>query len=171
MLLVGAKFAEIVKIGDTIEDSLKSGKIARVAASPRSSRLLKKKREEVAAVSYGGRKTPRSLSHSQGRSRPSPKSYQAYYTQSSHPNNHNTTPTYPNAQAPLYQSPPLNYQSPSPIYPNYPPPYQIPSPYKGIAPNCANVQSRYRSPPPIYQVQAPLYQNPLPNYQAPSPNY
>ena len=29
MLLVRAKFAEIVKIGETIEDGLKSGKIAR----------------------------------------------------------------------------------------------------------------------------------------------
>ena len=58
MLLVRAKFAEIVKICETIKDSLKSGKTARVAAPPRSSGLLRKKREEVAAISYGGRKTP-----------------------------------------------------------------------------------------------------------------
>ena len=57
MLLVGVKFAEIVKIDETIEDGLKSGKIARVATSPGSSGLLKKKREEIAAVSYRGRKT------------------------------------------------------------------------------------------------------------------
>ncbi|XP_015078066.1 velvet complex subunit B-like [Solanum pennellii] len=118
MLLVGAKFAEIVKIG-----------------------LLKKKREEVAAISYGRRKTPRSSSYSQGHSRPSPKSYQSCYTQSSHPNNQNTTSVHPNVQAPV------------------------------IAPNCANVQSNYRAPPPVYQLQAPLYQDPPPNYQAPSPNY
>ncbi|KAK4731556.1 hypothetical protein R3W88_024544 [Solanum pinnatisectum] len=36
MLLVGEKFAEIVKVGETIEDGLKIGKIARVAASPKS---------------------------------------------------------------------------------------------------------------------------------------
>ncbi|XP_069155857.1 uncharacterized protein [Solanum lycopersicum] len=51
MLLVGAKFAEIVKVGKTIEDGLKSGKIARVSASPGSSGLIRKRREEVAAVS------------------------------------------------------------------------------------------------------------------------
>ena len=58
MLLIGVKFAEIVKSGETIKDSLKSGKIARVAAPPRSSGLLRKKREEVAAISYGEGKTP-----------------------------------------------------------------------------------------------------------------
>jgi len=50
-------FAEIFKIGETIEDGLKSGKIARVAATPRSSGLLIKKREEVAAISNGKGKT------------------------------------------------------------------------------------------------------------------
>ena len=58
ILLIWAKFAEIVKIGETIEDGLKSGKIARVAAPPGSSGLLRKKREEVAAISYGEGKTP-----------------------------------------------------------------------------------------------------------------
>ncbi|XP_015084234.1 extensin-2-like [Solanum pennellii] len=95
--------------------------------------------------------------------------------EASHPNNppihQNATSTYPNVQAPLYQSLPSNYQNQSPIYPNHPPPYQIPSPYQGVAPKCVNVQSIYRAPPPIYQVQAPIYQNPPPNYQAPSPNY
>ncbi|XP_015081454.1 uncharacterized protein LOC107025117 [Solanum pennellii] len=154
-LLVGAKFSEIVKIGETIEDSLKSRKIARVATSPGSSRLLKNKREEVAAISYGGRKTPGSSSYSQCRSRPSPKSYQVYYTQSSHPNNQNTTPIYPNTQAPLYQSPPPSFKNLSPTYPNYPQPYQIPSPYQGIAPNSANVpppqQGSYDPPQPRFE--------------------
>ncbi|XP_069146122.1 uncharacterized protein [Solanum lycopersicum] len=39
ILLIGAKFTEIVKVGETIEDGLKSGKIARVSASPGSSGL------------------------------------------------------------------------------------------------------------------------------------
>ncbi|XP_015084367.1 uncharacterized protein LOC107027821 [Solanum pennellii] len=159
ILLVGAKFAEIVKVGETIEDGLKSRKIDRVSASPGSLGLIWKRREEVAAVSYGEGKTPRSPSHSQDRSRPS----RSYYPQSNHPNNHNTAPTYPNAQISSYQSPPPNLQKFSPIYPNYP--------YQNIAPNCANVQSSYQAPPPTYQVQAPLYQNPLPNYLAPVPNY
>ena len=171
ILLVGAKFAEIVKVGETIEDGLKSGKIARVSASPGSSGLIRKRREEVAAVSYGGRKTPRNPSHSQDRFRPSPKSHRSNYPQPNHPNNHNTVPTYQNAQISSYQGPPSNLQNFSPIFPNYPQPYQIPSPYQNIAPNCANVQSSYRPPPPTYQVQAPLYQDPLPNYQAPMPNF
>ncbi|XP_015060443.1 uncharacterized protein LOC107006392 [Solanum pennellii] len=59
MLLVGAKFAEIVTIGETIEDGLKSGKIARVAASPGSSGLLRKKREEVSPPQQGSYDPPR----------------------------------------------------------------------------------------------------------------
>ena len=43
MLLVGAKFVDLVKIGETVEDDLKSKKITCVAASPRSSCLLKTK--------------------------------------------------------------------------------------------------------------------------------
>ncbi|XP_010320484.2 uncharacterized protein [Solanum lycopersicum] len=39
IILIGAKFAEIVKVGETIEDGLKSGKIARVSALPGSSGL------------------------------------------------------------------------------------------------------------------------------------
>ncbi|XP_015081224.1 uncharacterized protein LOC107024772 [Solanum pennellii] len=171
MLLVGAKFVEIVKVGETIEDGLKLGKISWVSTSPGYSGLIRKKREKVVVVSYGGRKPPRNSSHSQDRSRPSPKSHQAYYPQSNHPNNHNTTPTYPNSQISSYQCPPPNLQNFSPTYPNFPQPYQIPSPYQNIAPNCANEQSSYRAPSPIYQVQAPIYQNPLPNYKAPVPNY
>ena len=78
ILLIGAKFAEIVKVGETIEDGLKSGKIARVSASPGSSGLVRKKREEVAAISYGGRKVPKNSPRPQDRSKPLPKSHQAY---------------------------------------------------------------------------------------------
>ena len=44
ILLVGEKIAEIVKVSETIEDGLKSGKIARVASFPGSLGLLKNKR-------------------------------------------------------------------------------------------------------------------------------
>ena len=71
MLLVRVKFAEIVKVGETIEDGLKIGKIARVAALPGSLGLLKKKRENVSTVCYEGRKTLRRLSSNQGRPRSS----------------------------------------------------------------------------------------------------
>ena len=98
VLLIGAKFAEIVKVGETIEDDLKSGKIARVSASLESSGLMRKRREEVAAVSYGGRKTPKNSSRLQDRSKPPPKSHQAYRPQSNHSDNYNAAPTYPDAQ-------------------------------------------------------------------------
>ncbi|XP_015064577.1 uncharacterized protein LOC107009747 [Solanum pennellii] len=164
-----------VKVGETIEDRLKTVKITRVAASPGSSGTLKKKGEKIAAISCGGKITHRSSLYSQGHSRTSQNSYQAFYMQDSHPNNppiyHDATATYPNVQAPLSQSPSPNYQNSSPIYPNHPPSYQIPSPYQGVSPNYANVQSSYREPPPSYQVQAPPYQNPHPNYQALMPNY
>ena len=45
ILLISAKFAEIVKVGETIEDGLKSGKIDRVSTTPGSSGLVRKKRE------------------------------------------------------------------------------------------------------------------------------
>ncbi|XP_015078417.1 uncharacterized protein LOC107022266 [Solanum pennellii] len=171
ILLIGAKFAEIVKVGETIEDGLKSGKIARVSASPGSSGLMRKRREEVAAVSYGGRKTPRNSSRPQDRSKPPPKSHQAYRPQSNHSNNYNASPTYQDAQILSYQNPLLNLQNFPSMYPNYPQSYKIPPSYQNIAPNCANVQSSYRAPSPTYQVQAPAYQSPLSNYQAPVPNY
>ncbi|XP_069144312.1 uncharacterized protein [Solanum lycopersicum] len=106
ILLIRAKFAEIVKVGETIEDGLRSGKIARVSASLESSGLMRKRREEVAAVSYGGRKTPKNSSHPQDRSKPPPKSHQAYRPQSNHSNNYNAAPTYPDAQILSYQNPP-----------------------------------------------------------------
>ncbi|KAK4726780.1 hypothetical protein R3W88_031697 [Solanum pinnatisectum] len=148
MLLVGAKFAEIVKVGETIEDGLKTGKIARVAASPGSSGLLKKKREDVSAVSFEGKKTPRKFLSYQGRSRPSQSLYPVY----------TPLPNYQNTPPPIYQTPPPIYQTPS---------YH----YRNVTPNCANVQANYQAPPPTYQTPAPLYQNTIPNYQAPQPNY
>ena len=98
ILLIGAKFAEIVKVGETIEDVLKSGKIARVFASPGSSGLMRKKREEVVAISYGGRKTPRNSSRPQVHSKIPQKSHQAYHPQSNHSNDHDAAPTYLDAQ-------------------------------------------------------------------------
>ncbi|XP_069145683.1 uncharacterized protein [Solanum lycopersicum] len=148
MLLVGAKFAEIVKVGETIEDGLKSGKIALISASPGFSGLIRKRREEVAAVSYGGRKTPRNPSHSQDRSRHSPKSHRSYYLQSNHPDNHNTAPTYPNAQISSYQ-------------------IELPS----TSAHLSSPSSIISEPPPNYQAPVPNYKtNPYPQSQAPRSN-
>ncbi|KAK4730909.1 hypothetical protein R3W88_023897 [Solanum pinnatisectum] len=163
MLLVGVKFAEIVKVGETIEDGLRIGKIARVAASLGSSGLLKKKREDVSSISYEGKKIPRKTSSYQGRSRPLQSSYPAYYAQADY---QNTPPlSYQNIPPPSYQISPSIYQTPSPVYQT--PPYH----YRNVAPNCANVQANYQTPPPTYQTPTPLYQNTSPNYPAPQPNY
>lgn len=43
ILLIGVKFAEIIKVGETIEDGLKTGKISHVAAHTESSILLKRR--------------------------------------------------------------------------------------------------------------------------------
>ncbi|KAK4733993.1 hypothetical protein R3W88_008254 [Solanum pinnatisectum] len=138
----------IVKVGETIEDGLRTGKIARVAALPGSSGLLKKKREDVSSISFEGKKTPRKSLSYQGRYRPSQSSYPVYTPIS----NYQSTPP------PIYQTPPPVYQTPS---------YH----YRNVTPNCANVQANYQAPPPTYQTPTPLYQNTLPNYQAPQPNY
>lgn len=54
MLIKRAKICEIVKIFNTIEECFETGKISYVAVFPRSSRLLKKKREDIVVVSYEG---------------------------------------------------------------------------------------------------------------------
>ena len=170
ILLIGVKFAEIVKVGETIEDDLKSGKIARVSASPGSSGLMRKKREEVAVISYGGRKLPRNSSRPQDRSKPPPKSHQAYRPQSNHSGNYNAAPTYPDPHILSYHNPPQIPENFPSVYPNYPQAYQVPPHYQNVAPSCANVQPSYRAPSPAYQIQTPAYQSPHPNYQAPRPN-
>nr|XP_025885529.1 uncharacterized protein LOC104645638 [Solanum lycopersicum] len=171
ILLIGAKFAEIVKVSETIEDGLKSGKIARASASPGSSGLVRKKREEVNAISHGGRKIPRNLPSPQGRSNPPLKTHRAYHPHSSHSSHYNAAPHYPDAHIVSYQNPPPIPQKFPSTYPNYPQAYQVPPHYQSVAPSCANVQPSYRTPSPTYQIQTPAYQNPHPNYRAPMPNY
>ncbi|KAK4722188.1 hypothetical protein R3W88_012421 [Solanum pinnatisectum] len=130
MLLVGAKFAEIVKVGETIEDGLRTGKIARVAASPGSSGLIKKKREDVSSISYEGKKTPRKSLLYQGCSRPSQNSYTAYHAQADYQNT--LPPSYQNTPPPCYQISPPIYQTPPPVY------QTSPHHYRNVAPSCAN---------------------------------
>ena len=123
IFLIGAKLAEIVKVGETIKGGLKLGKIARVSASRESSGLVRKKRDEIAAISYGGRKVPRNSSRPQDSPKPPPKSHQAYLPQSNHSGNYNAAPTYPEAQILSYQNPPPNPQNFPSVYPNYPQAY------------------------------------------------
>ncbi|XP_015057445.1 uncharacterized protein LOC107003639 [Solanum pennellii] len=149
ILLIGAKFAEIVKVGETIEGGLKSGKIARVSASPGSSGLVRKKREEVSAISYGGRKAPRNLPRPQSRSNPPSKPHQAYRPHSNHSGHYNAAPTYPEAHIVSYQNPPPIPQNFPSIYPNYPQAYQVPPHYQNVAPSCAN--GGYDPPRPRFE--------------------
>ncbi|XP_015081465.1 uncharacterized protein LOC107025133 [Solanum pennellii] len=106
MLLVGAKFAEIVKVGETIEDGLILGKIARVSASPGSSGLMRKKREEVVASSYRA---------------PSPTyQVQAPLYKNPLPNYQAPSPNYQTNSYPRSQAPRLNTRN----YQQVPPPQQ-----------------------------------------------
>ncbi|XP_049405306.1 uncharacterized protein LOC125868788 [Solanum stenotomum] len=163
MLLIGAKFAEIVKVGKAIEDGIKAGKISRVAAPTKSSGLLKKKRDDVSSISYAfdGKGHFRKSSPYKGHPRAPQNSYPACYTQSGY-----QTPP------PSYQFPPLVYQTPFPYYQNTHPYYLAPSV------NCSNIQSSYQTPPPHYQNTHPSYRAPqyrnfqtqVPTHQNP-PNY
>ncbi|KAK4731511.1 hypothetical protein R3W88_024499 [Solanum pinnatisectum] len=164
MFLVGEKFVEIVKVGETIEDGLRTRKVARVVASPGSSGLLKKKREDVSSISYEGKKTPRKSSSYQGRSRPPKSLYSACYAQADYQNT--PPPSYQNTSPPSYQNtPPHSYKTSHPVYQTPPPVYQTPPHhYRNVAPNCANIQANYQTPPPTYQTLAPLYQNTPSNY-------
>ncbi|XP_069150323.1 uncharacterized protein [Solanum lycopersicum] len=146
ILLIGAKFAKIVKVGETIEDGLKSGKIARVSASPGSSGLVRRKREEVATIYLiRGKKSPQKLIASSIPLKPTPKSHQAYRPQSNNSGNYNAASTYPDAQILSYQNSPANLQNFPSVYPNYPQSYHIPPLYQNIAPSCE------RAVPPLQQ--------------------
>ncbi|KAK4734344.1 hypothetical protein R3W88_008605 [Solanum pinnatisectum] len=118
MLLIGAKFAEIVKIGETIEDGLRIGKIARVAALPGSSGLLKKKREDTPSYHY--RNVTPNCANIQANYQAPPPTYQ--------------TP------APLYQNTLPNYQAPQPNYQTHSYPW-----YQAPRPNTPNYR---QMPPP-----------------------
>ncbi|XP_015170631.1 uncharacterized protein [Solanum tuberosum] len=151
MLLIGAKFVEIVKVVEAIEDGIKTGKISRVAALIESSRLLKKKREDMSYISYAsdGKGHFRKSSPYKGHPRAPKNSYPACYTQS--------------APSPHYQNTHPYYQAPSVNYSNIQSRYQIPPPYY------QNTPPSYRAPQyPNFQTQVPTHQNP-PNYcQVPS---
>lgn len=52
MLLIGAKFAKIVKVDETIEDGLRTGNIACVASQVGFLGLLRKEKEDVSFISH-----------------------------------------------------------------------------------------------------------------------
>ncbi|KAK4710439.1 hypothetical protein R3W88_004952 [Solanum pinnatisectum] len=148
MLLIGAKFTEIVKVGEAIEDGIKTEKISRVAALTESSGLSKKKREDVSSISYAydGKRHFKKFLPYKGYPRAPQNSYPSYYTQSGY-----QTPP------PSYQIPTPNYQTPSPSYQIQSPIYQTPHyqnthpSYQAPSINCSNIQSSYQNTPPSYQ--------------------
>lgn len=146
MLLVGAKFADIVKIGENIEDRLKMGKITCISNSVRMFGMLKRKNEVVSAITgiQGKGRTPSS-----------------YPRKSTPPRVHfQFTPQY---RLPLYYQPTQypNYQSQLPICSYVQPTYQNPST------NYPTQQSNYQTP--SYQTPALPRQN-HPNYHQMPPS-
>lgn len=177
MLFVGPKFAEIVKVGETIKDWLKTRKITRVSASPISSGLFKKK-EDVYVVSYEGKKTPRISSSYHGRSRPSQSSYQTCYTQAYY---QNIPPPLqlPKCSSHLPKYSPSHIQKFPSISPNpilslpkcrsqlHKRAFKLPS----VSPSILRPSSSLQKYLPKIQNYMPNYQtNCYPRYQAPHPN-
>ncbi|KAK4708058.1 hypothetical protein R3W88_028983 [Solanum pinnatisectum] len=148
MLLIGEKFVEIVKVGEAIEEGIKTGKISRFATLTESSGLLKKKREDVSSISYDGKRHFRKSLPYKGYPRAPQNSYPACYTQSSY-------------QIPLsiYQTPPPHHQNTHPYY-------------QGPSVNCSNIQSNYQNSPLHYQNTSPSYRAPqYPTFQTQVPNH
>ncbi|XP_055800430.1 uncharacterized protein LOC129869872 [Solanum dulcamara] len=104
MSMMGQKFAELVKMGDFIEEGIKSGKIQSMAALQAASKAIqsgsiggiKKKREDVSVVNYqhGG----------QSHQYPNNPQIVAHTPYTSYPV-YNTRPHYNPPRAPTYQSP------------------------------------------------------------------
>lgn len=49
---MGAKFGKVVKVGEAIKYSLKTGKIALIPTQTKPSSLLRRKRKDVSSISY-----------------------------------------------------------------------------------------------------------------------
>ncbi|KAK4710153.1 hypothetical protein R3W88_004666 [Solanum pinnatisectum] len=171
ILLIGAKFAEIVKVGEAIEDGIKTGKISRIAAPTESSGLLKKKIDDVSSISctYNGKGHFKKSSLYKGYPRAPQNSYPVCYTQSGY----QTPPTSYQALPLNYQIPPLSYQISPLVYQTLPPHYQNTHPYYQDPPvNCSNIQSSYQTPPQHYQNSPPSYRAPqYPNFQTQAPTH
>ncbi|KAK4722115.1 hypothetical protein R3W88_012348 [Solanum pinnatisectum] len=99
LFILGGKFNEIVKIGEAIEDGLKTGKIIRITPQDESSGPLRRKREDVSSISFeSSQKAKRRASLNVRKPLPS-----------------RTYPLAPQNPHPIQP----DYQAPSPYYPNY----------------------------------------------------
>lgn len=131
IVLVGAKFADIVKVGENIEDRLKTGKIIRLSSPSATFEILRKRKEDVSAIS--GIQDKRRI-----------------------PGNHPRRPTTSEIQGhPGYHLP--NYQTPHSHYhatqcPN------VTSNHQSPLPDCSHIQPAYQNPSASYPT--PNYQAP-----------
>jgi len=143
LLILGGKFSEIVKVGEAIEDGLKTGKIIRMTPQDEFSGPLRRKREDVSSISFeSSQKSKRHAGLNVRKSLPS-KTYPL-------------TPQNPYLIQPNYQTPPPNhpnYQAPLPNYPNAPHSYQAPQ-YQNF-----QTSAHTRQNPPSYRQVTPLSRN------------
>ncbi|MCD7447825.1 hypothetical protein HAX54_035303 [Datura stramonium] len=103
LTMIGQKFSELVKIGEAIEDGLKTGKIVSKVTQANTTGFVRKKKEDVSSISY----SPASRSRGNFGS--------------------SSTIKNPNRLSPLNNHPQAPY-SPYPIFyaqPNFQPPPQI----------------------------------------------
>ncbi|XP_059284827.1 extensin-1-like [Lycium ferocissimum] len=155
--MAGRPFSELVKMGEAIEDGLKTYRIVSMTGKSAGSGFtgfMRKKKEDVASISHIPKPKRREDFPMGAYASPPPNNYV--------PTPYNTVPVY--YAQPNFQSPPPNYQAPPNTFHSPPPNYQAPQP-------------NYQTPPPIYRTlqndQPNTYQNhPPPNaYNAPRPNF
>jgi len=104
--ILGGKFSEIVKIGEAIEDGLRTGKIIRMTLRDESLRPFRRKKEDVSSVSFEpSHKSKRHVGLNVRKSLPS-KTYPL-------------APQKPYSIRPSYQSPPSNYPNYQASLPNH----------------------------------------------------
>ncbi|XP_060182483.1 uncharacterized protein LOC132612177 [Lycium barbarum] len=153
--MAGRPFSELVKMGEAIEDGLKTGRIISITGKSTGSSsigFMHKKKEDVDSISY----TPS----------PKPKRREGFPMEayaSPPPNTYirtpyNTVPVYYAQQT--FQSPPPNYQAPQPNYKTPPPTYRTPQ---------NNQPNTYQNQPPpnSYNVPRSNFEKKLPQVFTP----
>ncbi|MCD9559849.1 hypothetical protein HAX54_018173, partial [Datura stramonium] len=116
LTMIGQKFSELLKIGEAIEDGLKTGKIGSKVTQANTTGFVRKKKEDVSSLSYSPASRPRGNFGSNSTVKtPSRLSLL---------NNH---PQAPYSPYPIFYAQP-NFQPPPQIYPNFQHNYKAPTP-------------------------------------------
>ncbi|XP_059281350.1 uncharacterized protein LOC132035048 [Lycium ferocissimum] len=119
--MAGRPFSELVKMGEAIEDGLKTGRIISMTGKPvgsGSTGFARKKKEDVASISHTPKPKRREDFPMEAYASPPPNTYV--------PTPYNTVPIY--YAQPTFQSLPQNYQAPPNAFQSPPPNYQAPQP-------------------------------------------